>query len=401
MTYQYKAMTADGTKVSGVVEASDEYTAVMQVKNSCPIVLEIRPAREKGGILAKEIGKPKVDHKSLSVMCSQFSIILQSGVPIDTCMMLISRQVKDKKLKKMLEKSAEGVSKGAGIASSFEKNCPELPATFIETIRAGEESGTIENSFETLHKYYDKSYKTRQKVKQAMSYPIFVLIVAIVVLAIVMIKVVPTITATFIDLDGEVPAITQGMIAVSEFTRNNIWWMVLILLIFTVIFKIYTNREKGKIWWNKVKLKVPVLGNIAVLNGAAQFANTMTALLAAGLSVSRALEITGRVLDNYVMGREVSDMTGSIEEGRRLGDCMRDSKYFPNALTEMCVIGEETGELETTLETIGSYYDNEAQNATAKAIQKLEPTIMILMALFAGFIVIAIYLPMFTMYELM
>lgn len=394
-------MSANGAKVNGVVEAIDEYAAVAQIKTTCSIVLDIKPVKERKGILSMEIGKPKVDYKALSVMCSQFSIILKSGVSIDTCMSLISKQVNNKLLKKVLEKSAEDVSKGHSIASSFEKNCAYLPATFIETVRAGEESGTLEHSFETLYKYYDKSFKTKQKIKQAMSYPIFVLIVAIIVLAVVMVQVIPTIASTFVELDGEMPAMTKVLINLSEFTRKNIWWIALVILFIVISLKLYFNTEKGRILWNKIKLKAPVIGNIALLSGAGQFANTMTTLLAAGLSVSRSLEVTGKVMENYLMQQEISRMTGSIEEGKRLGDCMKKSEYFPDALTEMCAIGEETGELELTLETIGTYYDNEAQYATTKAIQKLEPTILILMALFAGFIVIAIYLPMFTMYDLM
>lgn len=401
ITYQYKALSVNGEKVQGVLEAMDEYAAMAQIKETCPIVLSLEPVKEKTGILSKEIGTPKLDHKALAVMCSQFAIILRSGIPIDTSIALISRQVKEKHLKKMLEKSEKDVARGNGIANSFEKNCPYLPPTFIETVRAGEESGTIEHSFETLNKYYDKSFKTKQKVKQAMSYPIFVLMVAVVVLAVVMVKVIPTIAETFVDLDGEMPAMTKAMITMSEFFRRNIWWMIMAVLLLIITGKISSNTEEGKAWWSKMKLKVPVLGNIAVLNGAAQFANTMATLLAAGLNVDRSLQITGKVLDNYAMGQEVSRMTGRIEEGKRLGDCMRESKYFPDTLIEMCAIGEETGELETTLETIGAYYDNEAQHATTKAIQKLEPTILVLLALFAGFIVIAIYLPMFTMYDLM
>lgn len=401
ITYQYKALSSSGMKVNGVVEAVDEYAAVAQIKATCPIILDIKPVKEKTNILSKEIGTPKIDYKALAVMCSQFSIILRSGVAIDTCMTLISRQVKEKYLKKMLEKSAEDVSKGNGIAKSFERNCPHLPATFIETIRAGEESGTIEKSFETLAKYYDSSFKTKQKVKQALSYPIFVLCLAIVVLIVVMIKVIPAITDTFVQLNGEVPTLTRAMISMSEFMKSNIWWMTLITLFGIIVGKLYCNTEKGKVWWNIVKLKFPVIGNIAVLSGAAQFANTMSTLLASGLSVSYALEVTGKVMDNYVMGQEISQMVGSIEEGKRLGDCMKASKYLPDTLIQMCAIGEEVGELETTLETISDYYDNQAQHETQKAIQKLEPTILIIMAIFAGFIVIAIYLPMFSMYELM
>ena len=399
--YRYKALNTDGKKIEGIVETQDEFLAMTQVKAMHNIVIELKEEKEKKSILSMEIGKAKIDFKSLSVMCSQFSIILQSGVPIDTCMQLVSRQVKDKHLREMLEKSAIDVGKGNGIAASFEKNCPILPPTFVETVRAGEESGTLEQSFERLERYYDKSYKTKQKVKQAMFYPVFVLVVAIVVLAVVMIFVIPTVAGVFDSLEGELPILTKWMIAGSEFTRKNIIWIVFVLVTIIIGARLYCKSEKGKIQWNEWKLKIPVLGNIAVLNGASQFANTMATLLGAGMSVSQALEITGKILDNYVMGLEVSGMTNRIEEGRPLGECMHQGKHFPDTLVEMCSIGEETGELEKTLDTIGAYYDNESEYATQKAIQILEPAIMVFMAAFAGFIIIAIYLPMFTMYNLM
>ena len=400
MSFQYQAISADGEKINGTLDAVDEYAAVAQLRAMYTIVLNVKPQKEKGGILSKEIGTRKIDQKALSVMCSQFSIILQSGVPIDTCMSLVSKQVKDKGLRIMLEKSAEDVSKGNSIATSFKKNCPHLPPTFIETIKAGEESGTIENSFATLQRYYDKSFKTKQKIKQALAYPSFVLSVAVVVLIIVMTTVVPSIATTFLDLGGDMPLITKLLIKMSDFFRENILWICVVLIASVMLFRIYIKTEVGKRSWSTFYLKLPIIGNIGILNTCSQIANTMAALLNAGLSVSRALEITGRVLDNYMIGKEISQMTERIEQGKRLGECMRACKFLPDALVEMCTIGEETGELERTLDTIGSYYDNEAQHATEKAIQKLEPATLMLMAGFAGFIVCAIYLPMFYMYEL-
>ena len=400
MTYQYQAICGDGQKITGRLDAVDEYAAVAQLRAMYTIVLNVKPQKEKGGILSKEIGTRKIDQKALSVMCSQFSIILQSGVPIDTCMSLVSKQVKDKGLRRMLEKSAEDVSKGNSIATSFKKNCPHLPPTFIETIKAGEESGTIENSFATLQRYYVKSFKTKQKIKQALAYPSFVLSVAVVVLIIVMTTVVPSIATTFLDLGGDMPLITKLLIKMSDFFRENILWICVVLIAIVMLFRIYIKTEVGKRSWSTFYLKLPIIGNIGILNTCSQIANTMAALLNAGLSVSRALEITGRVLDNYMIGKEISQMTERIEQGKRLGECMRACKFLPDALVEMCTIGEETGELERTLDTIGSYYDNEAQHATEKAIQKLEPATLMLMAGFAGFIVCAIYLPMFYMYEL-
>lgn len=402
ITYQYKAVSRDGANVSGIVQATDEFSAVEKIKTTCPIVLKITPVKEKGeGLLTKEIGNPKVNTKALSVMCSQFSIILKAGVPISTCMEMISDQTEDKKLKKMLKSASEDVAQGNGVANSLEKNCKGLPATFIETIRAGEQSGTLERSFAVLEKYYDKSYKNNQKVKQALSYPIFVICVAIVVVIVVMVKVVPTLTSTFSDLGGDIPGITKFMIACSDFFQKAWIWIAAAILILIVAGKAYCSTEKGRAQWNKLKLKLPVFGKIGMLNGAGQYANTMSALLGAGLPVAEALKVTAKVMDNYALSIEVNRMTGSIEEGKRLGDTMRQCEFFPKTLVEMCALGEETGSLEETMETVGSFYDNESEHATQQLISKLEPTLLVLLAGFAGFIVIAIYLPMFNMYDLM
>ena len=401
VTYQYRAVTADGVSTRGVVQAVDEYSAVEKIKATCPIITKLTPVKEKTGILTMDVSNKKVNPKNLSVMCSQFAIILRSGVPISRCMEMIAEQTEDKKLKKMLEGAADDVAEGNGIANSFEKNCKGLPITFTETIRAGEQSGTLDNSFEALEKYYEKSYKTNQKVKRALTYPAFVIAVAIVVLIVVMAKVVPTLAATFKDLGGQMPAMTRMMISTSDFFAK--YWLIIIAVIIALVIglKIYFNTEKGRIAHSKNQLRMPVLGNIHVLSGSSQFANTMATLLHAGLPVNQAISVTAKVMDNYVLGMDVASMTGKIEEGHQLGDCIKQCKHFPKTLIEMCSIGEETGELDETLETIGTYFDNEADHATAQAIAKLEPTILVIMSLFAGFIVISIYLPIFTMYNLM
>ena len=178
ITYQYKAITSDGATTRGVVQATDEFAAVRKIKETCPIITKLTPVKERRGIMTMEIGGRKINQKNLSVMCSQFAIILKSGVNISRCMEMIAEQTEDKKLKKMLANAATDVSEGNGVANSFEKNCKGLPITFIETVRAGEESGTLENSFQQMEKYYEKSYKTAQKVRRAMSYPAFVVIIS-------------------------------------------------------------------------------------------------------------------------------------------------------------------------------------------------------------------------------
>ena len=401
-TFKYTAMSSDGARVNGVIDAVDEYAAVARIKAQYPIVVKIDPVikNEKLAFLSKDISK-KIDLKALSVMCSQFAIMLQSGMNIAICIKMIANQTEDKKLKAMLDSSAQDVAQGASVASSFEKNCQGLPVTFIETVRAGELSGTLESSFQTLERYYAKSYQLAQKVRSALTYPAFVLIIAVVVILVIMIKVVPTLTSVFGELGGEMPMITQTLINTSGFL-GRWWWLIIgVLLLLIVGGVLYSRTEKGKVFFGKLMLKMPVLGKINSLNGAAQFANTMSALLEAGLPVGNAIGVTSKVMDNYILSQELRRIVDQVEAGYRLGDCIRQSEFFPQILQEMTAIGEDTGELEKTLQVIGAYYTNESDYAVQSAIAKLEPTIMVFLAIFVGYIVIAIYLPMFTMYDLM
>ena len=340
--------------------------------------------------------------KSLAVVCSQFAIMLKSGMPIGRCIEMIANQTEDKVLRKILQQANDDVEQGSTVASALERaGGRKLPVTFIETIRAGEQAGTLETSFEKLQLYYETSFKNAEKMKQVMTYPIFVVIIAVIVLIVLMAKVIPALAATFSDLGGELPLMTQIMISMSNWFAR--YWLVLIVIILGLVVasRIYRTTEKGRLAHGKLMLRLPVLGKINVLNGSAQFAETMSAMLSSGLTVNKAVEVTAKVLDNAALADQVHGMIGKIEEGHPLGECIRKCELFPDNLKEMCAIGEESGELDATLQTIGEYYNNEAGHATNQAIAKLEPTILVIMAIFAGFIVISIYLPMFTMYNLM
>lgn len=402
ITYKYSAMTKDGTKVNGVIEAVDKFSAADRIKMNYPVVLSVDEVKQTSldKFLNMDVGGKKVNPKNLSVMCSQFATILTAGVDIASCMEMIGNQTEDKNLKKMLLESAKDVSQGNPIADSMQRNLPTLPVTFIETIRAGEMSGTIEDSFATMKGYFERNYQLKQKVKSALSYPIFVIIVAVVVVAIIMIKVVPTLTEVFTDLGGDLPVITKILIGISKFFAK--WWplMLAVIALIFVAFKLYTSTEEGKLGWAKFQLKMPVLGNITAFSGSADFATTMSALLSAGLPVTNALQVTSRVLDNYAYSKETSRLAEKVQTGTELGEAMRKANVFPQTLTEMTAIGEETGELEKTLKTVGDYYSQEASYAMEAAISKLEPTLLVFLAGFAGFIVISIYMPMFTMYDL-
>ena len=177
--------------------------------------------------------------------------------------------------------------------------------------------------------------------------------------------------------------------------------MLAVIAAFGIVYKVYGNTEDGRMNLAKWALKVPVLGNIQVLNGASEFANTLTTMLASGLPMTRAISITAKTMSNYFMSTETGKLSVKLEEGHALGQSMREADYMPDILVDMVAVGEETGEMEQTLHTIARYYDAELDMAIAKALEKLEPALLIALAGIAGFIVIAIYMAMFSMYEIM
>ena len=194
---------------------------------------------------------------------------------------------------------------------------------------------------------------------------------------------------------------TQLLIAISDFFRNYILYIVAVIAVIVIGFKVYSTTEEGRLKLAQLSLKMPVLGNINSLNAASQFANTMAMMLGAGLPLTRTISITSRVISNYHISQEVGKITGKLEEGRTLGYSLREAGCLPDILVDMTAVGEESGELEMTMSTVAAYYDAELAQATADALAKLEPGIMVGLAVVAGFIVISIYMAMFSMYSAM
>lgn len=400
-TFTYIGMTASGERVNGVVEAFDEIEAMELAREQCRVVQSVKLVRDGKNLLTMDITKPKAKQKNLAIMCAQFATILNAGLPMSRAATLVTEQTNDKYLKRVLKEVAEDVTSGHGLAESFQNKGENLPRVFIETVRAGEESGHLTESFERLHDYYDKRSKVAAKVSGAMTYPIFVAVIAVVVVAVMMVMVIPSMMGMIGTMGAETPLMTQLLIDASNFVTDNFLIILVVLALIIVGVKLYSTTEQGKMALAVLKLRAPVLGVVSVYSGAAQFANTMSMLIAAGLPITRAVAITSRVMGNYVLSREVGRMEAGLEEGRTLGEGLEGSKYLPRTLIEMTMVGEQTGELEETLQTMGTFYDDETQRVTDKALALMEPALLVLMALFAGFIVIALYLPMFSLYAAM
>lgn len=396
--FKYKGFSPDGSEVNGIIEAYDEYEAVDQIREKCSIITSINPVKNAVPLWQRDFFA-SLKPRTLAMISSQFAIILRAGLPIVRSFELIADQAADRLMKRILTEVAQDVAAGHSVASSFESRGGKyLPATFIETVRAGEESGTLENSFEKLSKYYDKQSKTKGRVKAAFAYPVFLLILAVAVIIICMVVIVPTLTETFTELGIDLPTATKVLIAMSDFF-SSFWWLILLVVAGSVIgLKYYAKTPKGRLNTSKWKLMLPLLGNVARMSDASQFANTLSTLLYAGLSLPRALEVTGKVIKNYVMSLEVDAAAVGVVAGKSVADGLLGSENFPKMLTEMTAVGEESGTLESTLDVIGEYYDNELDLTVSKALSILEPVIIVVMGLIVAFILISVYFPIFQMY---
>ena len=402
-TFNYTAMSSDGKKVTGVIEGFNEMDAASRIKESYPIILQLDSTKEKGVIgnfFGSDIGGRKLNDKAFTLMCSQFAVILKSGIPIARTVRLIGDKMTDKPLKNLLDQVADDVESGRSLAASFaERGEGMLPLTFIETIRAGEEAGNLDASFESVSEHYTKQMKLKGKVRGAMIYPTFVLLLAVAVVIVLMVKVVPVFTAVFDAQGAELPGITKSLIALSTFFRKFWWVIVMIIIVIFICYKLYSSTENGRMKLAKLALKLPVLGEINVLSAASQFANTMTMMLGAGLPITKAVNITARTMSNYYISTEVGKVSAELETGHTLGRSLRESGCLPDILVDMTAVGEESGELEQTLAMTADYYDSELESAIAAAMAKLEPATLIFMGVVAGYVVIAIYVAMFSMYN--
>lgn len=394
--FKYKALSAGGETILGVMEATDQFEAVAKIKQTCPIILEIEEVgtkTDKTALTAKRIST-----KNLSLLCNRFATLLKVGLPIVEAVDMLARQMDDRDISRILKEVSKDVAVGRSLYSSFASKKGVFPTTFLESIRSGEESGDLEQTFHRMKVYYERSSKTTQKVTSALLYPAFTLIVAVVVIAIIMVYAVPTFARTFASMGTEMPGITLAVIAISNFFVKYGLFVLATIIALVIFSRIYIRTEKGAELFSVMALVTPILGKIIQLSAASQFAHTMSMMISSGMPILSCIETAGKGVGNYVMRRDILSATEEVEGGKSLGACLAKSKYLPPMLVEMTAMGEATGTLETTLDAVGNFYDNEVDIATSRAMSILEPAIICVLAVVVVVILFSVYLPMFNMY---
>ena len=403
-TYRYKGTTTSGASVEGVVEAFDEQDALLRAKEHCRVVVSVEPvaAGKVHDLMNLDIGDlisgGKIKDKALALLCSQLSIELKAGLPIVSSLRLVAENEEDKRLKKILEEVADDVHSGNGLADSFATRGPSLPRTFIETVRAGEESGTLDETFTKLQKYYENSAAVSGKVGSALVYPIMLISVAVIVVAIIMIFAVPVFAESFASQGNELPGPTKLLIALSNFMVDYWFLLAAFIGIAALGIVLYGKTDSGRHLYARIALTFPGVCLINKMNAASQFAATLSTMLSAGLPLVRAAQITANTSSNLLISEDIEVAVKGVVEGNRLADGLKKSPWFPKMLLEMVTVGEETGKLEDTLIVVSDYYTQEVDGAVKKALEILNPCITVVLALLVVFILLSVYLPIFGMY---
>ena len=397
-TYKYEGAYISGEKVSGVVEAVSRTDAVNQIRQTCEIVLSLKEV-PKTAARAPLSKLQKIGAKSLSLTCQQFAIILKAGLPLVQTVDLVAEQCPDKNLAALLRQASEDVSNGWALSYSLEqRGNKSLPVTFRETVRAGEESGDLQAAFQSMADYFERMNKTHESVVSALTYPMFVILVAVVVVTIIMLYAVPTFVGVFEGMSIDLPWATRVLIAMSNFFQKYILVMVALAALILFAVRLYGTTEKGGPALAKAQLGVPIIGSVVRMSNASQFAHTMSMLLTAGMPILQAIEVSGKTMSNLCMSQEVLGTLPGVEGGRPFGECLGYTKEIPPMLVQMTSVGEATGSMEATLQVLAAYYDNETDLRTKRAIALLEPSIIVVLAVLVVLILFAVYLPMFSMY---
>jgi len=396
-TYEYIAVDRMGKQKKGTMEAQNEDRVKEFVKNEGLIPISVK----EQNFLNKDInfGNKKVKARDLSVFCRQFNSILAAGVTILNALQMLSEQTENKTLREVTKEVQIDVEKGESLTSAMSKHRDTFPPLLIHMVEAGEASGSLEIAFERMAIQFEKQAKVQGQVKKALTYPIVVICVAIIVVIVMLVVVFPQFQEMFDSLGSDLPGITKMVIAMSNFVQH-FWWL-LILLVGLAVLGIQTFRKtpNGQVFFSRLALRMPIVNQLTVKSASATFARTMSTLLAAGIPLVNGVEIITKIIGNVIIKDALNDTVDEIKRGVPLSVPLRESGVFPPMVHQMTKIGEETGNVEGMLEKVADYYEEEVEVTTASMTALLEPMIIILLGVIIMFILLAIYIPILSMYS--
>jgi type IV pilus assembly protein PilC len=399
-TYAFKALDLGGSPTKGEIEADDKSAVAAQLRGKGLIVLDIeeRASASAGDILAR-FKKVKAD--DLVIATRQLSTMVESGMSLLRALYVIEEQTENDKLKETWIAVRQDVEAGLSFSEALAKHPAVFNELYVAMVQAGETGGILDQTLVRVATQLEKDAALRRQVKAAMVYPMLIGGFALVVLLALVAFLVPVFEKIFKDFGGELPAITKFTVFLSHMVTGR--WYVMIAIVWAIVFAFrkWRSTERGRLQWDRIKLKFPMkIGSIVQKVALARFSRTFSGLIAAGVPMLEAIEITGRTSGNRVIEIAMDDVRESVKKGGTLTQPMtKVPEAFPVMVTQMIGVGEETGALETMMTKVADFYEEQVEAAVKALTSILEPVMIIVVGGIVGFIVIAMYLPMFKVYD--
>ncbi len=393
-TFAYKVRDRSGNVVTGTLLGDSELLVLQKLREMGYTPLEV--GKHKAGLKMEINLRPgRVKLKELSVFSRQFATMVNSGLPILRALSILADQTESKELQKTLVAVRTDIEQGSSLSGAMAKHPKAFNDLYVAMIKSGETGGVLDNVLLRLADQIEKDVHLRQKVKSAMTYPVVVVIMVTGILAAMLLFIVPQFKTIYEQLGSQLPLPTRILLAVSNGLRT-FWWAFGLMTIGAIFgFKRYKKTEAGRAMIDAFKLKVPVFGNLFHKTALARFSSTLGMLLRSGVPILQALDIVADTVNNRTISKAVSDVQGSVREGESIAKPLSKHAVFPPMVVQMLAVGEETGAVDTMLDKVSDFYNNEVE-ATVDALTSLiEPLLIALIGGAVGAAVVALYMPMF------
>jgi type IV pilus assembly protein PilC len=394
--FVWVAQTKKGRKLKGEIDAANEAIALSQLKKRNFTVKKLK-AKPKDILGSISFLKPKVTRKDLMVFTRQFSTMIDAGLPLVQGLTILAEQSENPTFKVVLKEITKDVEGGSTLAEAMKKHTKIFDALFVNLVAAGEMGGMLDTILRRLAQFIEKAEKLKSQIKGAMTYPIVVMAVAFIVIAVILVFVIPVFEDMFKSFGSALPTPTQMVVNMSRFLKSNIHWVIIALIALIYGFKRYRDTAAGKKVTDSLLLKLPVFGNLLKKTAVARFTRTLGTMISSGVPILDALEIVAKTAGNVVIEEIIYEVRGSIAEGQTIAEPLSENDIFPGMVIQMIAVGEATGALDSMLEKIADFYDEEVDAAVAALTSMLEPLLMVFLGGSIGGLVIAMYLPIFDM----
>jgi type IV pilus assembly protein PilC len=399
-TFTYRARNRQGEILQDQVEADDTMAVASQLRQQGLLVIDVK---EKG-VAQRDLLEPfkKVKLGDLVVFSRQFATMINAGLPIVRALYILSEQTENPKLKEVVVQVRKDVEAGLALSEALDKHPKVFSRLYVEMVRAGEIGGILDGVLLRLADQLENDQELRRKVKSAMTYPIVVFVLAILAASFMLIFIVPIFARMFEDLGGTLPLPTRVAMGISDIL-TSIWGVFVYAGMFAAVigFLRWKNTEQGRRIWGRASLRIPFkIGDVIQKVALARFARTLGTLSAAGVPILQAIEITATSSGNWVIENALLKSRDAIREGIPIYKPLEDEPVFPLMVTRMIAVGEETGNVDGMLTKIAEFYESEVDAAVKALTSIIEPLMIVVVGGIVGGIIIAMYLPMFKIFEL-